>query len=381
MPLTISHVVGARPNFMKAAPVVLGLGALGAIQRLVHTGQHYSDELSTIFFRELDLPEPDVNLEVGSGSHGQQTGALMVALERELVAHRPGLLVVYGDVNSTLAASIVAAKAGVPVAHVEAGLRSFDRSMPEEINRVVTDALADTLLTTSPEAEEHLRSEGVNAERIHFVGNPMIDTLLRHRSRFDADRLRARYGLTGPYGVVTLHRPANVDDPVAAGRLGDAIRGLADLVPLVVPLHPRGRERLAAAGLVNGPAIQVVDPLGYIDFISLVSGAALVATDSGGIQEETTILGVPCLTLRPNTERPITISHGTNRLVEPGDLVAVAAEVLRRGPVAHRAPPLWDGQAGPRIAAILRDRLTTFASGGVVDAASLGDRPIRSVTV
>ena len=367
--MTISHVVGARPNFMKAAPVLSGLEALGATQRLVHTGQHYSDELSTIFFRELDLPEPDVNLEVGSGSHGQQTGALMIALERELVAHRPGLLVVYGDINSTLAASMVAAKAGIPVAHVEAGLRSFDRSMPEEINRVITDALADTLLTTSPEAEEHLRHEGVNPERIHFVGNPMIDTLLRHRSRFDADRLRARYGLSGPYGVVTLHRPSNVDDPMAAGRLGNAIRGLADLVPLVVPLHPRGRERLAAAGLVNGPVIQVVDPLGYIDFISLVSGAALVATDSGGIQEETTILGVPCLTLRPNTERPITISHGTNRLVEPGDLVAVAADMLQRGPVEGRTPPLWDGQAGPRIAAILRDRITALSSTGLVRSA------------
>jgi UDP-N-acetylglucosamine 2-epimerase (non-hydrolysing) len=369
MPLTISHVVGARPNFMKAAPVLAGLGALGATQRLVHTGQHYSDELSTIFFRELDLPEPDVNLDVGSGSHGEQTGALMIALERELIAHRPGLLVVYGDINSTLAASIVAAKSGIPVAHVEAGLRSFDRSMPEEINRVVTDALADTLLTTSPEAEEHLRHEGVDPARIHFVGNPMIDTLLRHRNRFDANRLRARYGLSGPYGVVTLHRPSNVDDPRAAARMGDAIRGLAALVPLVVPLHPRGRDRLAAAGLVDGPAIQVVDPLGYIDFISLVSGAALVATDSGGIQEETTVLGVPCLTLRPNTERPITISHGTNRLVEPDDLVAAAAEVLRRGPVEGRTPPLWDGHAGPRIAAILRNRVTALASTNVVSAA------------
>ena len=375
MPLTISHVVGARPNFMKAAPVLAGLAALGAAQRLVHTGQHYSDELSTIFFRELDLPQPDVNLEVGSGSHGQQTGALMIALERELVAHRPGLLVVYGDVNSTLAASIVAAKAGIPVAHVEAGLRSFDRSMPEEINRVVTDALADTLLTTSPEAEEHLRHEGIHPDRIHFVGNPMIDTLLRHRSRFDANQLRARYGLSGPYGVVTLHRPSNVDDAIAAARLGDAIRGLAELVPLVVPLHPRGRDRLAAAGLVDGVSIQVIEPLGYIDFISLVSGAAVVATDSGGIQEETTILGVPCLTLRPNTERPITITHGTNRLVEPDGLVAAATEVLRRGPVARRAPPLWDGQAGPRIATILLDRVTALAYPAVASAGVAASRP------
>lgn len=368
MPLTISHVVGARPNFMKAAPVLAGLAALGATQRLVHTGQHYSDELSTIFFRELELPQPDVNLDVGSGSHGQQTGALMIALERELVAHRPALLVVYGDINSTLAASIVAAKLAIPIAHVEAGLRSFDRSMPEEINRVVTDALAEILLTTSPEAEAQLLHEGVHADRIHFVGNPMIDTLLRHRSRFDADRLRARYGLSGPYGVVTLHRPANVDDPVAATRMADAIRGLATLLPLVVPLHPRGRARLAAAGLVDGPAIRVIDPLGYIDFISLVSGAALVATDSGGIQEETTVLGVPCLTLRPNTERPITISHGTNRLVEPDDLVAAGSEVLGAGPVEGRTPPLWDGRAGPRIAAILHNRVATLAPTGMVSA-------------
>lgn len=369
LPLTISHIVGARPNFMKAAPVLAGLDALGAAQRLVHTGQHYSDELSTIFFRELELPQPDVNLDVGSGSHGQQTGALMIALERELVAHRPALLVVYGDINSTLAASIVAAKLGILIAHVEAGLRSFDRSMPEEINRVVTDAIADILLTTSPEAEGHLRHEGVNVDRIHFVGNPMIDTLLRHRARFDADRLRTRYGLSGPYGVVTLHRPSNVDDPLAAKRMGDAIRGLAALVPLVVPLHPRGRDRLATAGLVDGPKMQVIEPLGYIDFISLVSGAAVVATDSGGIQEETTVLGVPCLTLRPNTERPITISHGTNRLVEPEDLVAAASEVLRRGPVEGRTPPLWDGHAGPRIAAILNNRVAALARTGVLSAA------------
>jgi UDP-N-acetylglucosamine 2-epimerase (non-hydrolysing) len=362
MSLTISHVVGARPNFMKAAPVLAALAARGATQRLIHTGQHYSDALSTVFFRELELPEPDINLEVGSGSHGQQTGALMTALERELEANRPALLVVYGDINSTLAASIVAAKLGIPVAHVEAGLRSFDRSMPEEINRLVTDALADVLLTTSPEAEEHLRNEGVGAERIHFVGNPMIDTLLRHRDRFDAARMRARYGLTGPYGVVTLHRPSNVDDPAAADRLAGAIRDLSAQVPVVVPLHPRGRERLAASGLVDGPAIQVVEPLGYLDFISLVSGAALVATDSGGIQEETTVLGVACLTLRPNTERPITISHGTNRLVEPEDLADAAARVLAGGQQGGRIPPLWDGNAGPRIAEVLLARLATLGS-------------------
>lgn len=362
----ISHIVGARPNFMKAAPVLASLAALGVVQRLVHTGQHYSDELSTIFFRELDLPQPDINLSVGSGPHGQQTGALMIALERELSEYPPSLLVVYGDVNSTLAASIVASKIGIPIAHVEAGLRSFDRSMPEEVNRIVTDALADVLLITSPEAEKHLRHEGVDADRIHFVGNPMIDTLLRHRARFDADRLRRRFNLPGSYGVVTLHRPSNVDDPIAAARVAGAIGGLAELLPLVVPLHPRGRDQLAAAGLVDRPGLLVVEPLGYIDFMSLVGGAALVATDSGGIQEETTVLGVPCLTLRRNTERPITISHGTNRLVEPGDLVAVAAEVLQSGPVVRRIPPLWDGHAGPRIARILLNRITAVGPPGVM---------------
>jgi UDP-N-acetylglucosamine 2-epimerase (non-hydrolysing) len=350
---TVAHVVGARPNFMKAAPVIQALEVRRVPQVVIHTGQHYDDKLSRVFFHDLGLPEPDLNLGVGSGSHAVQTAAIMVELERAFETLDPALVVVYGDVNSTLAAAVVAAKVGRPIAHVEAGLRSFDRTMPEEINRVVTDVLADLLFTTSPEAAENLAREGVDPGRVHFVGNPMIDTLLAHLDRFDVETARRRHGLSGPYGVATLHRPANVDDPVAAGRIVTAMRGLAELVQMVIPLHPRGRETLEAAGLGVDPRVLVVEPLGYVEFLSLVRGAALVVTDSGGIQEETTVLGVPCLTLRPNTERPITISHGTNRLVEPEEVVAAARAVLGRGTPATGSPPLWDGHAGPRIAAIV----------------------------
>ena len=352
---TLAHVVGARPNFVKAAPVIRALSARGVAQRLVHTGQHYDPLLSDVFFRDLELPAPDVSLGVGSGSQGRQTAALLVALEDEFMARTPTRVVVYGDVNSTLAAALVCAKLGIPLAHVEAGLRSFDMTMPEEINRRVTDSLSDLLFVTSPEGLDNLANEGVERERTHFVGNPMIDTLLAHLDRFDPAGVTARLGIGGRYAVATVHRPANVDTPEAAGRLVAALRDLGERLPVVLPLHPRGRTVLEAAGLVNLPGVRVIDPLGYLDFLSLVRGAALVVTDSGGIQEETTVLGVPCLTLRPNTERPITISHGTNRLVSPGELGAAADEALR-GRAARRAtdgPPLWDGHAGERIAAIL----------------------------
>ena len=355
--MSVAHVVGARPNFMKAAPVLGALAAAGVPQRLIHTGQHYSAGMSDVFFRELGLPEPDVNLGVGSGSQGSQTGALMIALERDLAAERPDLVVVYGDVNSTLAAALVAAKTGIAFAHVEAGLRSFDRAMPEEVNRVVTDILATLLFTTSPEAADNLAAEGVDLDRVHFVGNPMIDTLLRERDRFDPAEITARLGVAGDYGVVTLHRPSNVDDPPAARRVADALNGLSRLLPLVIPLHPRGRDSLADAGLADSDRTRIVDPLGYVDFLSLVTGARLVATDSGGVQEETTVLGVPCLTMRRNTERPITITHGTNRLVEPEELVAVAESVLGARPEPRDPPPLWDGRAGERIAAVIVDVL------------------------
>jgi UDP-N-acetylglucosamine 2-epimerase (non-hydrolysing) len=350
----IVHIVGARPNFMKAAPVVDALRAAGREQSIVHTGQHYDDAMSDIFFRELALPRPDVDLGVGSGSHATQTAAIMVALERTFADLRPSVVVVYGDVNSTIAAALVCAKLGIPVAHVEAGLRSFDDSMPEEINRKVTDLLSDLLFTTSPEAADHLAAMGIPAERVHFVGNPMIDTLLANLDRFDSAAAMARLGVTGAYAVATLHRPSNVDSPDAAARVVSMLHAVADQVPLVLPLHPRGRPTLHAAGLRNDDRLRVIDPLGYIDFLSLVRGATVVVTDSGGIQEETTVLGVPCLTVRPNTERPITITHGTNQLLEPKDVPAAVANILA-GEVARPAegPPLWDGHAGPRIATIL----------------------------
>ena len=354
------HVVGARPNFIKAAPVIAALEAAVVPQQLVHTGQHYDSRMSDVFFEELELPQPDLNLGVGSGSHGQQTAALLVALEAAFLDAVPDYVVVYGDVNSTLAAALVCAKLLIPVAHVEAGLRSFDATMPEEVNRRVTDLLSDPLFVTAPEGEENLAAEGITGERVIFVGNPMIDTLLRHLDRFQPGPIKDRLGLRGDYAVATLHRPANVDTPAAANRLVSALREATQRLPLVLPLHPRGRAMLEGAGLSDVPDLLVIEPLGYLDFISLVRGAAVVITDSGGIQEETTVLDVPCLTLRPNTERPITLTAGTNRLVEPANLGsaldgALAGEQARPGD----GPPGWDGHAGERIAAELAKRVAT----------------------
>jgi UDP-N-acetylglucosamine 2-epimerase (non-hydrolysing) len=354
MAVSIAHVVGARPNFPKAAPVFRALAELVPGQRLVHTGQHYDPQLSDVFLHELGLPEPDVNLGVGSGSHARQTAAIMIGLEDVFAASRPGLVVVYGDVNSTMAATLVAAKLGIPVAHVEAGLRSFDRSMPEEINRVVTDQLCDLLFATSQDAVAHLSREGVPAARIHLVGNPMIDTLLANLDRCEVERVRATLSLPDTYVVATLHRPDNVDDQDAAMGLVKAIHAVADQATTVVPLHPRGRERLVAAGLLTHTDVRVVEPLGYVEFLSLMRGAAAVITDSGGVQEETTVLGVACLTLRSNTERPVTISQGTNRLVPVATLAEAVAEALAAGrPARWPIPPLWDGDAGLRIAHIV----------------------------
>jgi UDP-N-acetylglucosamine 2-epimerase len=362
MTQTVAHVVGARPNFMKAAPVIRALAEHGVAQRLIHTGQHYDAKMSDVFFHDLGLPEPDINLGVGSGSQASQTAALMVALERTFIDQAPALAVVYGDVNSTVAASLVAAKIGLPIAHVEAGLRSFDDTMPEEVNRRVTDLLSDLLFVTSPEGVDNLLAAGTPSARIHFVGNPMIDTLLSNLERFDASRMRAALDLPERYAVATMHRPANVDEPAQAARVAAMLRAVSELLTLVVPLHPRGRATLGAAGLVDGERLRIVDPLGYVDFLSLVRGAALVVTDSGGIQEETTILGVPCLTVRPNTERPITISHGTNRLLEPEAVETATRDVLRDGhPVPAEAPPLWDGHAGERIATIIETWLAERA--------------------
>lgn len=355
----IVHVVGARPNFIKAAPVLAALDVLGVAQRLVHTGQHYDDALSDVFFRDLDLPQPDNSLGVGSGSHAAQTAAIMVALEGVVAAEHPPLVVVYGDVNSTIASAMVCAKLGIAVAHVEAGLRSFDRTMPEEINRVVTDVLARLLFVTSPEGMDNLAHEGVDASYMHFVGNPMIDTLLARLDRFDPVPVRERLSVPERYAVATLHRPANVDEPSSARQLVAALYAASERLPVVLPLHPRGRRTLEGAGLGSLGKVRVIEPLGYLDFLSLVRGSAAVITDSGGIQEETTILGIPCLTLRPNTERPITITHGTNRLVTPAELAGALDGALAGDQKAPtEGPPLWDGHAGERIATVIAEWLS-----------------------
>lgn len=356
MSAAVMHVAGARPNFPKLAPVHAALTRRGIPQVLLHTGQHYDDRMSEVFFTELRLPRPDINLQVGSDTHARQTAAIMIGLEEHLSALQPSLVLVYGDVNSTLAAAVVAAKLRTPIGHVEAGLRSFDRTMPEEVNRVLTDQVSDLLFATSPEAVDHLRAEGVPADRIHFVGNPMIDTLLAHISRMDPAAVRApllgALGVAEPYLLATLHRPANVDDPDAARASVATLHALADRAPVVLPLHPRGRVSLAAQGLHDHPGIHVIEPLGYTDFIALLAGARAVITDSGGVQEEATMLRTACLTLRPNTERPVTVTHGTNRLVTPENVTAALDAVLA-SPPTPAGPPLWDGHAGERIAAIV----------------------------
>jgi UDP-N-acetylglucosamine 2-epimerase (non-hydrolysing) len=349
----ITHVLGARPNFMKAAPVIGALAAFGHQQRIVHTGQHYDEQMSEVFFVQLGLPRPDVNLGVGSASHARQTAEVMTGMEREFTENSPALAVVYGDVNSTLGAALAAAKLGIPVAHVEAGLRSFDDSMPEELNRRLTDQLCALLFVTSPEATGHLAREGRPVDAVHLVGNPMIDTLLASMDRFDTAAARAALGLADAYVVATLHRPSNVDDPAAAATLVRSLHEVADDVDVVIPVHPRGRAALEAAGLSTHQKVHVAPPLGYLEFIALVKGASAVITDSGGVQEETTLLRVPCLTLRPNTERPITVTSGSNRLVTRSELAAAVLKACDEGPYRGELPPLWDGQAGPRIARII----------------------------
>lgn len=351
---TVVHVTGARPNFPKVGPVMAALAARGVNQRLIHTGQHYDDKMSEIFFEQLDLPRPDVNLGVGSGSHAVQTANIMIALEAEFQQLRPALVMVYGDINSTVAAALVAAKLHIPVAHVEAGLRSFDMTMPEEVNRRITDQLSELLFVTSPEAVDHLEAEGLGSHEIHFVGNPMIDTLLSSLDKLDPTRVRSEFSLPERYAVATLHRPSNVDSPEQVVELVKALHGVADRLPVFIPLHPRGRLNLIDAGIESHPDIHLMEPLGYLEFIAMVRGSSLVLTDSGGVQEETTILGVPCLTMRPNTERPITITHGTNQLVRVDQLVAMAdAALAQRASDERKVPPLWDGHAGERIADVV----------------------------
>lgn len=359
--MKVVNIVGARPNLMKIAPLMDVMVRTPGIEPiLVHTGQHYDERMSDLFFRELGIPAPDHYLGVGSGTHAQQTAQVMVRLEPLFEELRPDLVLVVGDVNSTVAAALVASKLGIRLAHVEAGLRSFDRSMPEEVNRVVTDALSDLLFTTERSAEENLRREGIAEEKIHFVGNVMIDTLLRHRERAEALGVPVRFGLApGEYAVVTLHRPSNVDAPDALARMVDVMVAVQERLPVVFPVHPRTRSRLAEAGLLTRlealPDVRLTEPLGYLEFLGLMAGARLVLTDSGGVQEETTILGVPCLTVRENTERPVTITHGTNRLVgtAPARIIAAVDETLAAPRPDGRRPELWDGRAAERIVGVL----------------------------
>jgi UDP-N-acetylglucosamine 2-epimerase (non-hydrolysing) len=364
-PMKILTVVGARPNYMKAAPLHRALSARGDFeQRLLHTGQHYDERMSDVFFRQLGLPEPDLYLGVGSDTHARQTARIMMGFDEVLVREAPHLLVVVGDVNSTLACSLVAAKRGVPVAHIEAGLRSGDRTMPEEVNRVVTDSLSRFLFVTEPSGFENLRHEGVDETKIHLVGNLMIDTLVELREKARGSPILERLDVEpGGYLLMTMHRPANVDHDAGIHAIAEVIRRAAALRPVVFPVHPRTRQRLEQTGvwdlLEATTGVRLVEPLGYLDFLRLMEEAAVVVTDSGGIQEETTFLGVPCLTLRENTERPITITMGTNELLplDRDRVVGRIGEILS-GHRVHGGPPhLWDGRAAQRVVQVLETQM------------------------
>lgn len=358
-------VVGARPNYMKMAPLIEAFGRHAGMPAtlLIHTGQHYDPEMNSRLFQDLQLPRPDLNLEVGSGSHAVQTAEIMRRFEPVVDTHRPSCVVVVGDVNSTLACSLVASKKRVAIVHVEAGLRSFDRTMPEEVNRVLTDQIADVLYTTERSAHDNLLREGVARERMHFVGNVMIDSLLNHRARAvpARDTLRRaglpqdRLGRWERFGVVTLHRPSNVDDREILSALLGTLRAVGERLPLVCPLHPRTTsniDRFGLGNLIDSENLLILSPQGYLEMLGLIADATLILTDSGGIQEETTVLGVPCLTLRENTERPITVEQGTNTVVgRDHDLIVATVEnILQTGGKQGRRPELWDGRAGERIA-------------------------------
>ncbi len=339
---------------MKAAPVLAAFKQRGWPQMLVHTGQHYDELMSDLLFKQLELPAPDINLGVGSGTHAEQTGAVLTAIEKVLVERRPAVVVVYGDVNSTMAATLAAAKLHIPVAHVEAGLRSFDRTMPEEINRLVTDQLASYLFTPSPDGDANLLREGIARERIFRVGNVMIDTLVRCEQLADARTPLMQLGLKpgDPFVLVTLHRPANVDEPAALDETMAVLAEISMKIPVIFPMHPRTRSRV---GKRTRPAtLHLIDPVGYLQFLGLQKHASLVITDSGGVQEETTYLGVPCLTVRQNTERPVTVTEGTNELVgtDPQALLRAALEQLSRPRAKAKIPDLWDGHAAERIAEV-----------------------------
>lgn len=359
--MRILHVVGARPNFMKIAPLLPAFSKYrGVTQYLIHTGQHYDDEMSKRFFLDLDIKPPDIFLGVGSGSHAEQTGKIMIAFEKVLCREKPDWVVVMGDVNSTLAAALVCAKERVRLAHVEAGLRSFDRTMAEEVNRIVTDRLSNALFTTSEEANENLKREGISEDKIFFVGNIMIDSLVRFRQKAENSPILKDLQLAPKtYAVMTLHRPTNVDEATPLRNITQALRELQQEIRIIFPVHPRcakNLERLNLKGEFSKMKnVTLVNPLGYLDFLKLSSASLFVMTDSGGVQEETTFLDVPCLTLRENTERPVTVTQGTNEIVgnDPERIVRMSRQILQGRRKTGRVPDLWDGQTAERIAAIL----------------------------
>ena len=352
--MKIIHVVGARPNFMKAAPILSALDKHPEIeQQLVHTGQHYDKNMSDIFFEQLQLPRPDINLEVGSGSHAAQTAEIMKRFEKVVLTHNPDLLLVYGDVNSTIATALVASKLGVRIGHIEAGLRSFDRTMPEEINRVLTDQISDLFFTPSSDADDNLKREGIAPEKIFLVGNAMIDTLTRLLNKAHQPDIP---GLKGPYVLMTMHRPSNVDDFTLLKNTMTAIEEISEDIQVIFPIHPRTKQSLKNSKLnTSNLKLQLIEPQGYLEFLWLQKNATAVVTDSGGIQEETTYMQVPCLTLRENTERPVTCSRGTNQLIgqDTDRLKREIKTILNGRGKRGGIPPLWDGHAGDRIAEII----------------------------
>ncbi|MBI5198487.1 MAG: UDP-N-acetylglucosamine 2-epimerase (non-hydrolyzing) [Nitrospirae bacterium] len=363
--MKIINVTGARPNMMKVAPLMKEMRRHKEITSiLLHTGQHYDEKMSKVFFSDLSMPEPDIYLGVGSGSHAGQTAKVMVEFEKVLLSEKPDVVVVVGDVNSTMACSLTAVKLHIPVAHVEAGLRSFDRTMPEEINRIVTDSVSDYLFTTSEDANLNLKKEGIPAEKIFFVGNVMIDTLLRHMEKAEGSDVVQRLGLKErEYSVLTLHRPSNVDGKENFEGILDALRHIQKRIKIIFPVHPRTfkmiKEHAFSDTIKEMMNLIIVDPMGYLDFLKLMSNACFVLTDSGGIQEETTILKIPCLTLRENTERPVTVTEGTNIIVgnDRDKIVKEAENILDNGGKAGRVPKLWDGRAAERIVEIIKKNI------------------------
>ncbi len=355
--LKIANIVGARPNFMKIAPIHRRMQASSKIEPLlIHTGQHYDEKMSKTFFTELGMPEPDLYLGVGSGTHAEQTAAVMIALEKTFMEQKPDWVLVVGDVNSTIAASLAASKLHIPIAHVEAGLRSFDRQMPEEINRILTDSISDLLFITEQSGIDNLAKEGIPSDKIHMVGNVMIDSLIEHLKASEALTVLEENNLEpNGYALVTLHRPSNVDNPEILQQILDTFETVQKDLPIFFPIHPRTRKNLEKFGLLDKVEqmqnIQLVDPIGYLAFLRLMSKARLVLTDSGGIQEETTYLGIPCITLRENTERPITVELGTNKLigVQPDAILKAYQETMNGDQKQHSIPPLWDGEASKRI--------------------------------